>query len=137
LNLDLESNLIKEGSATIEYQANRACHSGDNTTLDAIFTIKKEWIWGIEAKYFDLLRKDQINREIRAVESLQKFLGYTKAGMIFILPEQQIGTIVKRDETTRKAIADYIVNSKVSISITSWEIVFDILKDSGVRQLKK
>jgi len=85
---------MNRGSATIEYQANRCSNHSDKTKFDATFSIEKDCVWGIEAKYFDSLSRDQINREAKAIENVSEYLGYKKAGVLFLLPEQQIGTIV-------------------------------------------
>ncbi len=119
---------MNRGSATLEFQANRCSNHSDKTKFDAIFSIEKDCVWGIEAKYFDNLRGDQINREAKAIENVSKYLSYEKAGVLFLLPEQQLGTIVTSNshKVTRACISDLIIKDRILIRFTSWEIIFEI-----------
>jgi hypothetical protein len=127
------------GSATIEYQANRCSNHPDKTKFDAIFSIEKKCVWGIEAKYFDNLWSEQIKREAKAIENVSKYLGYEKAGVLFLLPEQQLGTIVSSnsDKVIRACISDLITKGQISIRFTSWEIIFEIIKRCGNDKIKR
>jgi len=62
LGLSLAEEDMKRATATVEFQSNRCGTGGDNTTFDALLTLESDWAWGIEAKYFDTLKTEQIQR---------------------------------------------------------------------------
>ena len=70
LGLRLTAADVKRAAATVEFQANRCGTGGDKTTFDALLTLETEWVWGIEAKYFDILKAEQIEREVEAIRRL-------------------------------------------------------------------
>jgi len=137
LGLELLPDDMNRATATIEFQTNRSSGEGDKTTFDAMFTIESEWVWGIEVKYFDCLKVEQIQREIGAIERLRKSLGYMHGGVLFIVPEQQLGTIMKGYDGVRKCIGDAMNTSTTRVNVVSWEIIFEILICSGPEDLEK
>lgn len=84
----------KRLTATVEFQPNRCDTGGDNTTFDALLTYEDEWVWGIEAKYFDTLKAEQIQREMSTIEQLRSRFGYARAGVLFLVPEQHLGSTI-------------------------------------------
>lgn len=128
---------MNECSATVEFQANRCMGKGDKTTFDLLFTIENDWVWGVEAKYFDTLKEDQIQREVKAIENISKHLGYNNSGVLFITPEEQLGTMVKKRKDVQKCLLNSVKNKKVRVRLASWEMIFQILIETGPDGLRE
>jgi hypothetical protein len=122
---------MARATATIEFQANRCGTGGDATTFDSLFTLERDWVWGIEAKYFDVLRCEQIEREVRASRGLASKLGYARSGVLFLVPEQQLGTIISQNGELRARLAALMRGGETTVRVTSWEIVSEILVETG------
>jgi hypothetical protein len=121
----------KRLTATVEFQPNRCGTGGDNTTFDALLTYEDEWVWGIEAKYFDTLKAEQVQRELAAIELLRSRLGYARAGVLFLVPEQHLGSTILEDAAVRKSLVEAANQQSPCLRLATWEIVFDILSRLG------
>ena len=136
LGLAFTSDDMARATATVEFQANRCQTGGDNTTFDALLTIENDWVWGIEAKYFDTLKTEQILREAKAVKELARTSGYAHAGLLFLTPEQQLGTHLVQKGEIRNCLAAMMKMETVCVKVISWEVIFDILTQTGPASLK-
>jgi hypothetical protein len=136
LGLSFTSDDMGRATATVEFQANRCRTGGDNTTFDALLTVETKWVWGIEAKYFDTLKTEQIQREAKAVMELGRTSGYDHAGLLFITPEQQLGTHLAQKGEIRNCLAGIMECEAVRVKVTSWEVIFEILGATGPASLK-
>lgn len=137
LNLELSPDEIKRGTATVEFQPNRCATGGDKTTFDALLTLEDQWVWGIEAKYFDVLKVEQVEREVAAIEALARHLNYPNAGLLFITPEQQLGTHVTDRGEVYECLSARARNDRPAIRFASWEMIFDILISTGPPTLRE
>lgn len=137
LGLKFSVQDMKKGAVGVEFQANRCSNHPKKTRFDVIFTSEKDWVWGIEAKYFNYLEIDQIEREVKAIEDIANYNSYKNAGVLFVLPEQQLGSIVFVDTEIRKCFVDLMEKNEIHINFTSWEIIFQILLDCKISELSQ
>jgi len=141
LGEELSPEDMRRATATVEFQPSRCSVVGDRTKFDVLFTLESElkpdWVWGIEAKYFDRLRENQIEREVEAVRRLAKSLKYKKAGILFIAPEQQLESIVGRRYAVKRCLSEFLKAEDVAVRLTSWEIIFEILIHAGLPKLRE
>jgi hypothetical protein len=136
LGLPFTSNDMARATATVEFQSNRCGTGGDNTTFDALLTLESDWAWGIEAKYFDTLKTEQIQREAKSISELARTAGYAHAGLLFITPEQQLGTHLAQDGEIRNCLAKVMEDEAIRVRVISWEVIFEILGETGPKSLK-
>ena len=118
---------MKESTSTVEFKPKRCSIKGDNTKFDALFSMEDKCIWGIEVKYFDFLRSEQIQREVDIIKTLSECKQYQEAGVLFVVPEQYLTSIVTYDNEIRSLLKKLIYVESPLIRIVSWEIIFDIL----------
>lgn len=137
LGLELSLNDAARATATVEFQSNRCGTGGDSTTFDCLFTLEPDWIWGVEAKYFDVLKRDQIEREARAIQGLAAKLGYARSGLLFVAPEQQFGTVVAQDSEVRMCLAGLMRGGTTAVRVCSWEVINEILAETGPPELRR
>jgi len=130
LGLDVSAQDMSRATATVEFQTDRCGSGGDRTTVDSLLTVEPEWIWGIEAKYFDVLKRHQIEREARAIHRLAEHMGYRRSGLLFLVPEQQLGTVIYSDSEVRGCLAGLMQEGTTAVRVSSWEIVNEILSDT-------
>lgn len=130
LGLDVSAQDMSRATATVEFQTDRCGSGGDRTTVDSLLTVEPEWIWGIEAKYFDVLKRDQIEREARAIHRLAEHMGYRRSGLLFLVPEQQLGTVIYSDSEVRGCLAGLMGEGATAVRVSSWEIVNEILSEA-------
>lgn len=142
LDLSPEQTDFSRVTVSIELQANRACPSVSvkvNTRFDALITFEDDWIWGVEAKYFDKLTKEQINTEYESIKELAKNLGYKNAGLLFIVPEELVGSI--KEDSEFKAELDELKRlfgeTDCLVRLSSWEMIFDVINTCGNEDVKK
>jgi len=137
LGLDVSGQDVSKATATVEFQANRCGTGGDATTFDSLLTLEPDWVWGIEVKYFDVLKREQIEREARAIRCLGDKLGYTRSGLLFLVPEQQLGTIVTQDGEIRACLASLMRDGGTAVRVSSWEIVSEVIAEAGAPELRQ
>lgn len=130
LGIDVSVQDMSRATATVEFQTNRCGTGGDATTVDSLLTVEPEWVWGIEAKYFDVLKRDQIEREARAIHRLAESMGYRRSGLLFLVPEQQLGTVIHSDIEVRACLAGLMREGATAVRVSSWEIVNEILSET-------
>lgn len=129
LHLPLKRCIEKDiecATATVEFHVDRVVPA-ITTQFDILLTFEKEWIWGIEAKYFDVLEEAQIQEEIEAISKLAESLEYEKAGVLFIAPEEQLGWSVHQCDDVCKCLEKFIRTASACVRVASWEIIFEIL----------
>ena len=136
LDISIDSPDFSAITSTTEFQCDRCGTGGDKTRFDALLTFEDEWIWGIEAKYFDVLKTEQINREYRSIKELKEKLQYKHAGLLFITPEELLGSIVYENEVSN-CLKNLRSNNDVDVRLGSWEMIFDILAQTGTPKLKE
>jgi len=136
---DLAPNAATRATATVEFQTDRSSGraAGAAVTFDALLTLEMDWVWGIEVKYFDSLKVEQIEKEINSIRKLGEHHGYNNAGVLFIAPEQQLGTLVTTDRAVRVVLQKAIEARIPRIAVASWEMVFEILIQTGPCELKQ
>ena len=139
LNLKTESPDFSKITISVELQADRCCPANINTRFDALLTFEDDWIWGIEAKYFDILTTKQITTEYDCINELSKSLGYKNAGLLFIVPEEQLGSILydKYFSEVLETLRKYLEGKECCVRLSSWEMLFDIICECGDEKLQK
>ncbi len=137
LGLDVSARDVSKATATVEFQANRCGTGSDATTFDSLLTIEPDWVWGIEAKYFDVLKREQIEREARAIRCLADKLRYARSGLLFLVPEQQLGTVVTQDGEIRACLTILMREGAIAVRVSSWEIVSEVIGEAGTPELRQ
>jgi hypothetical protein len=107
---------------------------GEETRLDLVISLGKS-VWGIQAFYTEAPDPAGMWWKAETLRMLSRRLGYDRAGMLFILPEQALLDAIRVKGVIRNCLIDLVRMGDPVARVSTWEMVLGILAQSGTSSL--
>lgn len=108
---------------------------GQETRLDLVMSIG-ETLCGVEPVYTERPEAEEMWWQAETVRTLARHLGYGRAAMLFVMPEQALFQAIDEKGTVRNCLVDLVRMGDPVTKVATWEMLLDIIAQSGTPSLK-